>query len=164
MLNIEYLNSLALIVCFSKNRIIGYNGKLPWHYKEDLEYFKKITMGHTLIMGRKTYQSLTKKLSGRKIIVVTNQKNFNDENCVVAHSITQAVELAGKTDEMPFICGGGEIYKQALPLVRKMYITEINKEFTGDTFFPEFNEDEWKEIEKRKSNDLTFRILNRIKN
>jgi len=150
---------LSLIVCFSKNRVIGYNGKLPWYYKEDLEHFKKITMGHTLIMGKKTYQSLAKKLSGRKIIVVTNQKKICDENCEVAHSITQAIELAGKTDRMPFICGGEQIYKQALPLVRKMYITEINKEFTGDTFFPEFNEKEWEEIEIKKSDNLTFRIL-----
>ena len=163
MLNIEYLNSLALIVCFSKNRVIGHNGKLPWHYKEDLEYFKKITMGHTLIMGRKTYQSLTKKLSGRKIIVVTNQKKFHNENCVGAHSITQAIELAAKTDEMPFVCGGEQIYRQTLPLVRKMYITEINKEFIGDTSFPEFNEKEWEEIERKESDGLTFRILNRIK-
>ena len=162
-MNIDYLNSLALIVCFSKNRVIGHNGKLPWHYKEDLEHFKKITMGHTLIMGRKTYQSLTKKLPGRKIIVVTNQKKFHNENCEVAHSITQAIKLAGKTDEMSLICGGEEIYRQALPLVRKMYITEINKEFTGDTFFPEFNEKEWEEVEIKESDDLTFRILKRIK-
>jgi dihydrofolate reductase len=154
---------LSLIVCFSQNRVIGHNGKLPWHYKEDLKHFKKITMGHTLIMGRKTYQSLTKKLTGRKIIVVTNQKNFYNENCSVAHSLTKAVELAGKTDKMPFICGGAEIYKQALPFVQKMYITEINKEIIGDTFFPEFNENEWKEIENRKLDNLTFRILNRIK-
>ncbi len=119
-------------------------------------------MGHTLIMGRKTYQSLTKELPGRKIIVVTNQKKFHDENCEVAHSITQAIELAAKTDEMPFICGGEQIYRQTLPLVRKMYITEINKKFAGDTSFPEFNEKEWDEIDRKKSDDLTFKILKRI--
>ena len=120
-------------------------------------------MGHTLIMGRKTYQSLANKLPGRKIIVVTSQKNFYNENCSVVHSLTQAIELAAKTDEMPLVCGGAEIYKQALPFVQKMYITEINKEFAGDTFFPEFNENEWKEIENRKFDNLTFRILKRIK-
>ena len=154
---------LSLITCFSKNHVIGYAGKLPWHYKEDLEYFKNITMGHTLIMGRNTFESLPKMLAGRKIIVVTNQKGFKNENCVVTHSLTQAIELAGKTDNSPFVCGGEQIYKKMLPFVSKMYITEINKEYEGDRFFPEFNEKEWVEIEKKISGELTFKVLKKIR-
>ena len=92
---------LSLITCFSKNHVIGCAGKLPWHYKEDLEHFKNITMGHTLIMGRNTFESLPKMLVGRKIIVVTNQKDFKNENCLVAHSLTQAIDLAGKKAVSP---------------------------------------------------------------
>jgi len=152
---------LSLIVCFSKNHVIGQKGKLPWQYKGDLEYFKKITMGHTLIMGRKTYNSLPHELPGRIIIVVTNQRKFKHGDCIVANSPAQAIEIAGKTDNSPFICGGEQIYKKMLPFVSKMYITEINREYEGDTFFPEFNEEEWLEKKKKISGDLTFRILKR---
>ena len=157
------INMLSLIVCFSKNHVIGCAGKLPWHYNEDLEHFKNITMGHTLIMGRKTYENLPNKLAGRKIIVVTNQKGFKNENCLVAHSLTQAIKIAGKTDNSLFICGGEQIYKEALPLVQKMYITEINKEYEGDAFFPEFNEKEWVETKRKTSGELTFRVLKKIR-
>jgi len=150
---------LSLIVAYSNNRVIGSSGKLPWYYKEDLKRFKKITMGHSLIMGRKTYQSLPQILTGRKIIIVTNQKDFHSENCEIAHSLTQAIQLAEGNDDSPFICGGEQIYKEALPLVQKMYITEISKDYPGDAFFPEFDEKEWKEIERKQSGDLTFRTL-----
>ena len=153
---------LSLITCFSKNHVIGCKGKLPWHYKEDLEHFKNITMGHTLIMGRKTYQSLPDILTGRKIIIVTNQKKIHNENCEIAHSLTHAIQLAEKNDDSSFVCGGEQIYKEALPLVQKMYITEICKNYTGDAFFPEFDEKEWLETKRKISGDLIFRVLKKI--
>ena len=146
---------ISLIVCYSKNRVIGKNGAVPWHYKTDLNHFKKITMGHTLIMGRKTFDSLPNNLNGRNIIVVSHHKSNNN----TATSLTQAIKLAKKTDDSPIICGGAQIYKQALPLVDKMYITEIDEEFHGDSFFPNFNENNWTQIECVKYNLLTFKTL-----
>jgi len=143
--------------------VIGCAGKLPWHYKKDLEHFKNITMGHTLIMGRKTFQSLPHNLNGRKIIIVTNQKKLHNDNCEIVHSLSHAIDLANKTDKSPFICGGEQIYKKMLPFVSKMYITEINRDYEGDTFFPEFNEEEWLETERKISGELTFKILKKIK-
>ena len=154
---------LSIITCFSKNHVIGCAGKLPWHYKEDLEHFKNITMGHTLIMGRKTYQSLPDILPGRKIIIVTNQEKIYNDSCEIAHSLNYAIQLAEKNDDSPFICGGEQIYKEALPLVQKMYITEICKDYAGDAFFPEFNEKEWLETERKISGDLIFIILKKIR-
>ncbi len=154
---------LSLIVCFSKNHVIGCAGKLPWLYKEDLEHFKNITMGHTLIMGRNTFESLPKMLVGRKIIIVTNQKNLHYDNCEIVHSLSHAIDLANKTDKSPFICGGEQIYKEALPLVQKMYITEICKNYAGDAFFPEFDEKKWLETERKISGELTFKALKKIK-
>lgn len=146
---------ISLIVCYSKNRVIGRAGAIPWHYQADLARFKKITMGHTLIMGRKTFDSLRSNLPGRKIIIVSQKKINND----TAPSLKSAIEMAKKYDDSPIICGGEEIYKQALPLVEKMYITEIDKEYSGDTFFPEFDEKNWKVTEEKIAGKLTFKTL-----
>ena len=151
-----------IIVCFSKNRVIGKEGELPWNSLEDLARFKKVTMRHTLIMGRKTFESIGKPLQGRIIIILSRDKNFSALGCKVAGSFKEAIELAYKTDGNPIVCGGSEIYKIALPLATKMYLTEIQREIKGDTFFPEFNESEWQETETEKNGELVFRTLERI--
>ena len=150
---------LSLIACFSKNRVIGKKGELPWNFPEDLVRFKKVTMGHTLIMGRKTFESIGKPLQGRKIIILSRDKNFSAAGCEVAENFKDAIELAYKTDDNPIVCGGSEIYKIALPLATKMYLTEIPQEIKGDTFFPDFDESEWQEIEFEEVGELVFRVL-----
>ena len=159
MSNIKY----QIIACFSKNRVIGKKGELPWNFPEDLARFKKVTMGHTLIMGRKTFESILKPLQGRKIIILSRDKNFSAAGCEVAESFKEAVEFANQTDDNPIVCGGSEIYKIAIHLVTKMYLTEIQREIKGDTFFPEFDESEWEEIECEEKGELVFRVLERRK-
>jgi len=148
-----------IIACFSKNRIIGKKGKLPWDFSDDLARFKKVTMGHSLIMGRKTFESIRKPLCGRKIIILSHNKNFSVAGCEVVGSFKEAIELAIKTDINPIICGGTEIYKIAIPLATKMYLTEIQREISGDTFFPIFDEAEWQETDRQKNGELVFRTL-----
>ncbi len=158
MSNIKY----QIIACFSKNRVIGKKGELPWKFSEDLMRFKKVTMGHTLIMGRKTFESIEKPLDGRKIIILSRNKNFSAAGCEVAENFKEAIEFAHKTDDNPIVCGGSEIYKIALRFATKMYLTEIQREIKGDTFFPEFDETEWHETERKEVGELVFRTLEKL--
>lgn len=144
--------TISIIVALDKNRIIGYKGEIPWYLSGDLKMFANITKGHPVIMGRKTYESIIKKLghplSGRMNIVLTNQKNYSAEG-MVANSLTEALNLAGKhsgSDEI-FIIGGEKVYIDFLPYAEKMYLTKIQASFGGDSFFPIFNEQEWEIIQ-----------------
>ncbi len=150
-----------IIACFSKNYVIGKKGELPWNFPEDLLHFKKVTMGHSLIMGRKTFESILKPLEGRKIIILSHDKNFSVAGCEVAENFKDAIELAYKTDNNPIVCGGSEVYKAAFPFVTKMYLTEIQREISGDTFFPGFDENDWKETESEEVGELVFKTLER---
>lgn len=135
------------IVAMSKNRVIGSNNQLPWHLPADLKHFKHVTTGHIVIMGRKTYSSIGRKLPNRINIIVTRNENFDAPGCLVAHSLTEALQLAQKhCDLQVFIIGGSEIFQQALPLLQKVYLTLIEEEFNGDTFFPELAPNEWQEV------------------
>jgi dihydrofolate reductase len=119
----------------SRNRIIGRQGALPWHIPEDLRRFRELTSGHTLIMGRKTFESIGRPLPGRRNIVVTHQTGYRAAGCLSAPSFEEAVRLAAPAAEV-FICGGAEIYRQALPLADRIYLTVINDDYDGDTTFP----------------------------
>lgn len=136
---------ISIVVAFDKNQLIGRNNQLPWHLPADLKYFKNVTMGHHLIMGRKTYDSIGKPLPGRTSVVITRQHDWKAEGCLVAHSLEDAIRLCGNQEEI-FIVGGAEIFKNSLPVATDLYITKINHQFEGDTFFPEINENEWREI------------------
>ena len=140
----------SIIAAISKKNVIGKNGQIPWHLPADLKHFKNLTMGHHIIMGRKTFESVGKPLPGRTNIIITRQKDFDAENCIVVHSLDEAIKSVTGDDE-PFICGGAEIYKQAIDLdiVGKLYITMIDDDFEGDTFFPEIDMNVWKESERR---------------
>ncbi len=140
----------SIIAAISKNNVIGKNGQIPWHLPADLKHFKNLTMGHHIIMGRKTFESVGKPLPGRTNIIITRQKDFDAENCIVVHSLDEAIKSVAGDDEA-FICGGAKIYKQSLDLdiAGKLYITMINEKFEGDTFFPEINMNVWKESERR---------------
>lgn len=129
---------ISLIVAYSKNRVIGFNGKIPWKIKGEQSRFRDLTTGNIVVMGRKTFEEIGKPLPNRLTIVISNTKNFNFENCKTAHSLAEAIKMAGNKDI--FISGGQKLYEEALPLVKKMYITEVEFECEGDTFFPLFDE------------------------
>lgn len=141
---------LSIIVAVAKNNVIGKDNKLIWHLPEDLKRFKELTNGKTIIMGRKTFESLGKVLPNRKHIVITRDKkwSYNNENVMAINSIEDLKELI-ENDEENFVIGGATIYEALMPYVSKMYVTEIDEEFEGDTYFPEIT-DEWKVQERIK--------------
>ncbi len=142
---------LSIIVAKAKNNIIGKDNKLIWHLPEDLKRFKELTTGHTIIMGRKTFESLGKVLPNRKHIVFTQNPNFEikDENVQVVHSMLEIQEYI-ENEEENFVIGGSMIYNLLMPYVTKMYITEINAEFEGDSFFPKIDTELWEETSRQK--------------
>ena len=140
---------LILIAAVAQNNVIGKDNELVWHLPADMRFFKNTTMGHTLIMGRKTFESFGKPLPGRKSIVITRQKNWQYEGVKVVHSLDEAIKAAPQGEEV-FIVGGAEIYRLALPLCKKMYLTIVHHEFEGDTFFPPVDFTQWKLISEEK--------------
>lgn len=140
--------NISIIAAMDENRVIGYKGEMPWNISGDLKMFANVTKGHPVIMGRKTYESIIKKLghslSDRMNIVLTSQKNYS-VNGVVANSLAEALNLADShegSNEI-FIIGGEKVYKEFLPHAQKIYLTKIRASFCGDSFFPAFNEQEW---------------------
>lgn len=137
------MTKVSIIVAVAgKNRVIGKKGGLPWYIPEELKRFKETTMGHPIIMGRKTHESIGRVLSGRTNIIITHDPKYQAEGCVVVHSLDEALRSAQGSpgDDEVFVIGGGEIYKQALPLADKVYLTDIDKEIKGDVFFPDYSE------------------------
>ncbi len=151
---------IAIIVGLTKNRIIGKNNDLPWKISEDLKNFKKHTAGQTIIMGRKTYESIGRPLPNRHNIVIS--RNMQEiEGVDICSSIEEATKKAKEYEKDIFIIGGSTIYKQFLPIVDKLYLSWINKDYDGDTYFPEFNLDEWQEEHKEEFEEFNFIIYNR---
>lgn len=139
----------SIIVAVSENGVIGKNNQLIWRLPDDLKRFKALTLGHPMIMGRKTFESIGKPLPGRTSIVITRNTDFKADGVLVAHSLEAALKAAREIeDQEVFIIGGGELYKQALPLTDKLYITEVNTVTDGDTFFEISNPEQWEEIER----------------
>lgn len=140
---------LSIIVAVSENGVIGLNNQLIWRLPDDLKRFKKLTLGHPMIMGRKTFESIGKPLPGRQSIIITRDKNFSFEGTIVVHSLEDAVEEAKKTGtDEAFVIGGGDIYQQVQEISDKLYITEVHTETKGDTFFKIENPDLWQETER----------------
>lgn len=142
---------ISLLVAMDRNRVIGYNNELPWHLPNDLKFFKEKTTGHTIIMGRKTFESIGRVLPKRKHIVLTkSDKSFPSEVEVIRdiETIFQ-MNYLNKGDEY-FVIGGGNIFEQVLPNADRMYITKIDESFKGDTFFPRFSTEEWELVSKEK--------------
>ena len=125
-----------------RNGLIGKNNQLPWHLPADLKHFKQVTMGKPVIMGRKTFESIGKPLPGRVNIVLTSRTMYQSPGCIVANSLDAAIEAAGPVSEV-MIIGGAALYKDALPRVDRIYLTEVQAELEGDTWFPSLNESEW---------------------
>jgi dihydrofolate reductase len=140
--------TISLICATSQNGVIGLNNRLPWHLPADLVNFKKLTMHHHILMGRKTYQSIGKPLPGRTNIVITRQKDFQADGCLIAHSFEEAIELCRGDDEI-FVIGGADIYQQTLPFANKIYLTVIHQDFEGDTFLFEIDKTVWQETSRK---------------
>lgn len=159
-------DQLWLIAAYSsKGRIIGNKGQLPWRQPEDLKHFKTYTLGHAVIMGRVSYDSLGKPLPGRVNVVLTRDRGLRIPNVHVCYDLKSAIAIARNHGKQPpFIIGGQQIYDQALKsgLVTKLILTEVQGEFNGDAFFPEINEDDWTEESVRRSGDLVFRELIKV--
>ncbi len=130
---------ISIIAAMSLNRAIGYQGKIPWHIPGEQQRFKQITWGHSLIMGRKTYESIGKPLPGRSNIVITRQSNYEASGCIVVNSLEAALKNCPSNETEAFIIRGEQIFRSALPLAKRIYLTTIQKEIQGDAFFPEFS-------------------------
>ncbi|NOU58811.1 dihydrofolate reductase [Marinifilum caeruleilacunae] len=137
--------NIAIIVAASRNNVIGKDNQLIWRLSADLKRFKALTTGHTIIMGRKTFDSIGKPLPNRTSVIITRQEDYKQEGCIVVHSLEEALE-AVKDQEKVFIIGGGTIYEQAMEKADELYLTLVHKEFDGDTFFPEVKAEEWESV------------------
>jgi len=161
---IEPHKNLTIIVAAGENNEIGKNNALIWHLKDDLKRFKALTSGHHIIMGRKTFESFPKPLPNRTHVVISRQKDYQaPEGVLVVNSIEDAIDAASG-DSQPFIIGGGEIYKQALPFASKIELTRVHSTFDADTFFPEINKNEWTETQSKihaqdENHKYTFSFL-----
>jgi len=138
---------ISIIVAMAKNRAIGINNALPWRIPADLQHFKRLTMGHHMIMGRKTFESIGRPLPGRTTVVVSRDHNLKIDGCIVTHSLQEALAVCA-SDPQIFIVGGADVYAQALNLADVLCITEIQQEVAGDAWFPEFDQSEWLEVSR----------------
>ncbi len=154
---------LSIVVAVGKNNIIGKENGLLWHLPNDLKHFRKITEGHTIIMGRKTFESIGRVLPNRRHIVLTRSSDFQVEGVEKASSIEEVLKLV-ENEEEAFVIGGGEIYRQFLPLVQRIYMTEVDIEKDADVFFPAIDSLEWKVVEEEpgvldERNTISHRFL-----
>jgi dihydrofolate reductase len=130
---------ISLIAAMAENRVIGRQGDIPWRIPGEQKIFKKITLGHAVIMGRKTFESIDQPLRGRTNIIVTRQKDYRAEGCLVAHDLASALRCCPADEDEAFVCGGGQLYHEALPLAGRIYLTVIPREIPGDTYFPDIS-------------------------
>ena len=160
---------ISIIAALAENRVIGINNTLPWRLPNDLKHFRRLTTGHAIILGRKNYESIGKPLPERTNIVITRNRDFHADGCLIAHSLDEALALA-KNDPEIFVIGGAEIYRAALARTNRLYLTRVHATIAGDTYFPEFDETEWREIsrerhkrDERHAYAYSFVVLERIK-
>lgn len=153
---------VSLIVAMAKNRVIGANNALPWHLPSDLKRFKALTMGHHILMGRKTFESIGRVLPGRTSVVISRNPGYRPAGVVVARSIADAIDKA-RGDAEIFVIGGEQVFREALPSANRIYLTEIDRDFPGDVFFPELEQGRWQETASETVRDeaagLVYRNL-----
>ena len=145
--------TIKIIAALSTNRIIGDKGKIPWFIRGELKRFKDITMGHNVVMGRKTFESIGKVLEGRRNIIISNNKSFEADGAIVENSLNLAISRCDEGKDI-FIIGGSKIYEMALKYCDYLYLTVIHKSFPGDTYFPEYDASKWKLISETRNYDL----------
>lgn len=151
----------------ARNRVIGASGRIPWHLPDELRLFRRLTMGHPMIMGRKTYESIGRLLPGRTTVIVTRQPGYAVPGAVVAHSLDEAIAACAGHEEI-FVIGGAELYRAALPRADRIYLTTVDAEPAGDTFMPELDPGEWREVsnetfpaDEKHAHAWRFSVLNR---
>jgi len=159
---------LSLIWAMDENRLIGSNNALPWHLPADMQWFRRQTMGKPVLMGRKTFDSIGKPLPGRQNIIMTRQRGLAIEGCTVVYSLAEALAAAGDAEEI-MVIGGAEIYARLLPAARRLYMTRIEHAFEGDSWFPEFDASDWREMHSERQGadeknawPCSFTILERV--
>ena len=146
--------TIILIAAVGANHVIGREGEMPWHLPEDLAHFKATTMGHTLVMGRKTYDSIGRALPGRRTVVMTSQIGWHAPSIEVAHSLAEALALAGPTEV--FIVGGGQVYREAIPFADQLMLTEVDQSPEGDAVFPTIDPEHWRETGRQAHAGFAF--------
>ena len=153
---------LTIIAAVARNGVIGRDGDLPWRLPEDLRHFKRTTSGHPIIMGRATWESIGRPLPRRHNVVVTRQHGYSAPGCSVVHSLDEALALAWAEDAEPFVIGGAGLYAAALPLASRLVITEVHREVEGDTWFPPFDRAQFREVDRRAGDGVSFVTWERI--
>jgi dihydrofolate reductase len=138
---------VVIIAAVASNGVIGHRNRMPWHLPEDLRRFRRLTLGHAVIMGRRTFESMGRPLAGRDNIVITRSPDWMRSDCRAAHSLEAAL-AAVREPQDAFVIGGAQIYALALPIASRLYLTEIERDFEGDTFFPEFDRSRWREASR----------------
>jgi len=151
--------TVVLIAAVGRNGVIGRDNDLPWRIREDLQHFKQLTLGHTLVMGRKTYDSIGRPLPGRRTVVVTRQPDWSAPGVEAAHSLEEALKLADSNDV--YVAGGGEIYREALPYADRLELTEVDQSPAGDTTFPALDPTQWTETARDPHDGFTFATYTR---
>lgn len=153
------MTKISLIAAMSKNRVIGINNSMPWHIPEELQHFKSITMGKPMIMGRKTFDAIGRRLlPGRKTIVLTRDQDLHGDGFSVVHSVAEALEVAGDVPEV-MVVGGAGVYKEFLPLAQRLYLSIIPQDYTGDAFFPEFDQTKWLLVEQKEYQTFAVNVF-----
>jgi dihydrofolate reductase len=141
-----HTSRISIIVAMARNRVIGAHGAIPWHLPDELKQFRRLTMDHHIIMGRKTWESIGRPLPGRTSVIVTRQRGYRAPDAVVASSLGDAIRACGNDSEI-FVIGGAELYQQALPLADRLYLTTVDAEIPGDTTMPEFDASDWRAVD-----------------
>lgn len=149
------MTAVTLIAAVGRGGVIGTDNEMPWHLPEDSAFFKRTTMGHPMIMGRKTFDSIGRALPGRRTIVITRQAYWSHADVETAHSFADALALAGPADEV-FVCGGGQVYAEALPWAGRLLITEVDQEPPGDVFFPQIDQTQWRETDRKPRDGFSW--------
>ncbi len=160
---------LSLIVAMSRNRVIGRDNAIPWRLPSELKLFKSLTMGHHIVMGRKTYESIGRLLPGRTTVIVTRNRDYAISGALIAHTLDDAVALCGNHDEV-FVIGGAELFNDALKIADRVYLTVIDADIAGDTVMPAFNPVDWKQAstqryaaDEKNLHDYTFSVFDRVR-
>jgi dihydrofolate reductase len=151
---------ISIIVAMANNRIIGANNRIPWHLPDDLKMFKRLTMGHHIVMGRKTYESIGRLLPGRTTVIVTRQRDYAVTGAIIAHSLHDAINAAARDDEI-FVIGGAELFREALPIAHRIHLSLVDAEPVGDTLMPDFDLTDWSEVSSQEQPGYRYLLLER---
>lgn len=155
------MTRISLIAAVARNGVIGANATMPWHLPEDFAYFKRTTMGHPMVMGRLTFDSIGRVLPGRRTIVITRQPAWHHADVETAHSLAEALALAGPADEV-FVVGGGQVYADAMPFAHRLLITEVDQEPEGDVYFPPIDPARWRETSREERDGFAWVVYERV--